>query len=478
MGRSVNVALTEGDTSDEPLGERDEVAPPLPDALVLGVAGAEEATGEGVADTQPLPVAVGDVDAVADTARDTLAAPLTVAVGDVNVLELGVANKVVASGVPELVSEAVNDGDSDALLLGEDVGVVDVDSEAQLLGEDVGDVGADSDTQLLGEDVGDRDVDSDTQLLGEDEGDEGADCEAQLLADELSAADTDSSMLALETEVGDVDVDSEAQLLGEDVGDVDVDIDAQLLTDELSTADTDRGRLALTMEVGDVDEDTDGLGLLLVHGVVVSEDVAVRDRDAIDEPLDTSDTVLAPLADILPLGEASIVVASAVKLTVTLEEMLPVRLGDTVSDDDAPELGVNCADEGTGDGVEDTDTLKDLLGAPLDEAVGDAEASVESLSAGDCEGRRDGVAELQADAQGDAEPDHGTDSDWDGVADRHSVAEPESDATDGDGDSVAPPGTVLNVGRCVPSMEKKGDSVPAEGDPVGERRPVAICGKG
>lgn len=446
MGSSVNVALTEGDTNDEPLGERDEVAPPLPDVQTLGVAGAEEATGVDVADTQPLTVAVGDIDAVADTTRDTLAAPLTVAVKDVSVLELGVANKVVASGVPELVSDAVNDGDSDALLLGEDVGVVDVDSEAQ--------------------------------LLGDDEGDVAADCEAQLLADELSTADTDRGKLALTMEVGVVDVDSEAQLLADDEGVVDVDIEAHLLADKLSTADTDRGRLALTREVGDVDKDTDGLGLLLAHGVLVSEDVAVSDRDAIDEPLKTSDTVLAPLADTPPLGEASTVVASAVALTDTLNEALPVRLGDTVSDDDAPELGVNCADEGTGDGVEDTDTLMDLLRAPLDEAVCDAEAPVDSLSAGEREGRSDGVAELQADAQGDAEPDHGSDSDWDGVVDRHSVAEPESVATEGDGDSVAPPGTVLNVGRCVPSMEKKGVSVPAEGDPVGERRPVAICGKG
>ena len=66
-------------------------------------------------------------------------------------------------------------------------------------------------------------------------------------------------------------------------------------------------------------------------------------------------------------------------------------------------------------------------------------------------------------------------------ADRHSVAVPDSDAIVADAEGVsrlgAQNGPILNVARCVPSIDSSGDAVAAnEGDPDTDTSPVTIVG--
>ena len=69
----------------------------------------------------------------------------------------------------------------------------------------------------------------------------------------------------------------------------------------------------------------------------------------------------------------------------------------------------------------------------------------------DCDGDPEGDCESDCDADSD------TEADGEGVLDKHSDEEAENDATDGDGVFVDPAGSqngpMLNVARCVPSME-------------------------
>ena len=65
------------------------------------------------------------------------------------------------------------------------------------------------------------------------------------------------------------------------------------------------------------------------------------------------------------------------------------------------------------------------------------------------------------------------------MADRHSVALPDSDAIVADAEGVDPAGAqngpMLNVARCVPSTELSGEPVATtDGEPVADARPVAI----
>ena len=80
-----------------------------------------------------------------------------------------------------------------------------------------------------------------------------------------------------------------------------------------------------------------------------------------------------------------------------------------------------------------------------------------------------------------AEPDSADDADAlfdaEALAENDADADADSDATDGEAVRVEPPGAtngpMLNVARCVPSMVYSGVAEAIEGDPVGDRWPVA-----
>ena len=165
---------------------------------------------------------------------------------------------------------------------------------------------------------------------------------------------------------------------------------------------------------------------------------------------------------------------------VEQEDGVTVPVGGCVAVDDqdsVPELVCDAVCVVLAEGASDADVLCDSDGA--------ADPVTDAVAESDCAGAEDAVAVTVA--VGDSAPERdceivcGRDAVTiavpvvDDEADRHSVAEPERDAIVGDAVGVDKSGPMLNVARCVPSIDSMGDADTTEDDvPVADGKPVAI----
>ena len=157
-------------------------------------------------------------------------------------------------------------------------------------------------------------------------------------------------------------------------------------------------------------------------------------------------------------------------------EAVAHRDDDTVPDSDSD--GVSVADWESVL-VRDVLSVREVVGDGVCESEDDSDGETEAVT--DCV--RDTVcdSELESVCDGHCEDVLEVVPDIEVLKDDVRLPVPVSDAMDGDGDGVDPAGAqngpMLNVARCVPSMDASGDADAMDGDDVADDWTVTTCAR-